>query len=446
DQGRIISIAPATELTANGPIQHIDGSGQYIVPGYNNMHSHALQADNAPAVLAMMLTEGVTGFRQMAGSQRLLANRQDGTLPLNEHTPSLLAMPGDLLLPFNADTIAHAVDQIHRQKAQGADFIKMISTSPPIFYATLEEARRQQIPVLGHLPEGVDPARASTLGFRSIEHLGPGDTVWIGCSSDMENLLAEAEQHPAVKVPPIPGFILRLLSPLVEGWARKYLINPAAFEEEVDVQRLQRAFDTYNPDKCLSLAQLFAANETWMVPTLVRLRTQQLADLPEYRNDPMIPYLIPQSYREWLEVADIFAKLPEASRATFRLAYERQLALTRLMAQAGVPMLAGTDGSGQAPGQSLQQEFGELAKAGLPPLKILQMATIDPARFLHRTDTMGTVAVGKNADLILLDGNPLTDVANLGRITAVVRAGHYHSRQDLDQIKARIAEGQGHLR
>jgi imidazolonepropionase-like amidohydrolase len=448
DSGRIVRIAPVSELASNPESQHIDARGQYVVPGYNNMHSHVLTADNASAVLALMLVEGVTGFRQMGGSPELLARRRESTLPLNEHTPALLATPGDLLLPFNASTVADAVEQIRNQKAEGADFIKVGSTSPEVFYAALDEAKRQGIPIVGHLPEGVDPARASSLGYRSIEHLGPGDTIWIGCSRNEAQLLAEAAQHPVLKAPPfkMPRFVQEVMKPLVADKMRKFLINPAAFEEEADVERMQRAFDSYDLAKCQALAKLFAENDTWMVPTLVRLRTQEYADLPEYRSDPMIPYLIPDAYKEWLGAADTFAKLPASSRTTFRTAYKKQLELTRMVAEAGVPMMTGTDGSGQAPGEALGQEFDQLAAAGLSPLKILQMTTIAPARFLGRTATMGTVAVGRDADLVLFSENPLASVANLRRITGVVRAGHYYSRQDLDTLKARIAAGKGYLR
>ncbi len=135
----------------------------------------------------------------------------------------------------------------------------------------------------------------------------------------------------------------------------------------------------------------------------------------------------------------------ECHVSAFREAYRRQLALTKLFSEAGVPMMAGTDGSGQAPGQSLAQEFDVLAKAGLSPLKILQMTTLDPARFLGRTSHMGSVAPGGDADLVLLDADPIASVQNMHRIAGVVRADIYHSRQDLDALAARVAAGHGYL-
>ena len=91
------------------------------------------------------------------------------------------------------------------------------------------------------------------------------------------------------------------------------------------------------------------------------------------------------------------------------------------------------------PGVSLHREFGLLAAGGLAPLDVLQMTTLNGARFLGREATMGTVDEGKNADLVILDANPLADVANLDKIAGVVLAGTYYSKQALDQMKSDVA-------
>ena len=102
--------------------------------------------------------------------------------------------------------------------------------------------------------------------------------------------------------------------------------------------------------------------------------------------------------------------------------------------------MVGTDGGGQAPGQSIHQEFDELAKAGLSPFKILQMSTLYPAEFLGRTATMGSVDIGKNADIVILYGDPVESVRNLHNIAGVVRAGFYYSQADLDALRTRAKE------
>jgi len=440
DQGSIVSIAPTAEVSKDPLVTSIDATGRFAIPGFNNMHMHVIDQADSSSVLARMLADGVTGFRQMTGSPELLGERRDGTLPIGKDAPALLLMPGSLLTPFNVGSADRVTDEIRQQKNQGADFIKVGLVSPEVFFAAIAEGKRVGLPVLGHLQAGVDAAKASQAGFRSIEHLGPGDSIWIGCSTEGAALLADAAQHPAMKAPPIkiPAFVEKMLMKRLQ----KRLINPAAFDDAASTTRLQRAFDTYSEAKCRALAKVFVANDTWNVPTLVRLRTQELADSPEYLSDPALPDIPAESVKAWREVTDTFHKLPAAMHATYREAYQRQLALTKLFDNAGVRMMVGTDGGGQAPGQSIHQEFDELAKAGLPPVKILQMATLNPAEFLGRTATMGSIDAGKNADLVLLNGNPVESVQNLHKISGVVRAGFYYSQANLDALRARAKEPQ----
>jgi len=116
------------------------------------------------------------------------------------------------------------------------------------------------------------------------------------------------------------------------------------------------------------------------------------------------------------------------------------------MATAGVPMMVGTDGGGfKTPGSSIHQEFDELEKAGLSPLTVLQMATFNPARYLGRESTMGQIAPGQNADIVVLDANPIESVQNLHSISAVIRGGRYYTGMQLEALRQRVAAGRGLL-
>lgn len=132
----------------------------------------------------------------------------------------------------------------------------------------------------------------------------------------------------------------------------------------------------------------------------------------------------------------------EVDRNTLRQEMDLEFRLVRLFGEAGVDMLTGTDYGGAlvVPGVALHQEFDLLAQAGLSALKVLQMATLDGARFLGRESEMGTVDVGKRADLVLLERNPLDRVANLHGIAGVMRSGRYYARQALDAMKQEVAE------
>lgn len=436
---KIVRIEPAGTAAPAAGAQVVAAQGQFVVPGYLDMHAHPLGPDDPSASLALMLAEGVTGFRQMQGSPELLEQRRAGTLPLGADAPALMALPGTILTPVNAGSAAAAaaVAEVRAQKAAGADFIKVISVSVPTFFAAQAEARRLGLPFVGHLPEGVAVEAASKGGMKSIEHLGPGGGLLVACSTEEAALREELERLPPVKGPPNIPFIGKLLA----GSIQKRLINPTVFSTPESAARIQRAIDTYSDAKDRQLAARFIADGTWQVPTLIRLRTMYFGDAPEYRNNPNLRYVPAATVQQWQNVAQGFTtKLPPASKATYQNLYALQLKLVKLFEELHVPMLAGSDlgGGWLVPGFSLHQEFDELQKAGLAPLTILQMTTLNGATFLGRTATMGSVEVGKNANLVLFDANPLADAQNLHKIHAVVRAGRYYSPADLKNLKRKV--------
>jgi imidazolonepropionase-like amidohydrolase len=440
--GRIVEVSPRGTARQDPATEQIDATGKFIVPGYNDMHSHAMNLGDPSGSLALMLAEGVTGFRQMSGSPALLRKRRDNTLPIGSAAPALLETPGTILTPLNAGSAEAAAAEIRRQHAQGADFVKMVMADPDVFMAAVNEAVAVGIPILGHLQEGVDVVAASRAGFRSVEHLGPGSPVWASCSSIDEELRSEAYERPVIKAPP---FKIPFLERFVAWRMQNLLVNPAAFSEPIDVARIQRALDTYSADKAAAVAAQLAEHGTWQVPTLVRLRSMEYAGAPEYESDELMAYLPRKNIKRWRKVTAKFLAMPVEAQTTYRDLYPRQLSIAKLFADSGVRMMTGTDGgSMMAPGLTLKQEFAELAKAGLSPLKILQMTTINPAQYLGREDTVGTVQPGCNADLVVLDANPLEAVENLHRINAVVRAGTHYSASQLAALKDRVAADRRH--
>jgi imidazolonepropionase-like amidohydrolase len=425
--GRIVAVAGPEALT--GDVRVIDGGGRFAVPGYNNMHVHTLQGANSRAYLATMLAEGVTGIRQMAASEDLLRYRAEGRLPLTEYAPALLALPGALLSPFTAGSAEDARAEVSRQKKQGADFVKIVVYDRESFLAALDQAHREGLPTAGHLPPDVSVAEASTLGFTCVEHFGTGSNIWIACSSEHDSLWGR--EKPAL---PVPGWVLDL--PFAEsvsaGPMSKRLINPAAFATEPAVTLLRQALDAFDEARARVLARTLAANRTWQTPTLVRLRTQYLADAPEYRQDPGLALMSAAERADREDVLGTFTKLPATTRETYRKAYETCVRMTGICHAAGVPMMIGTDGQGATPGQTMRQEFVQWAAAGISPLDILRAATTSPAAYLGRSSRTGRITPGMDADFLLLDADPLADAANLSSVSAVIRAGHHLTR---DQIR-----------
>jgi imidazolonepropionase-like amidohydrolase len=443
DQGRIVALETSGAERSHPSATTIDATGKFIVPGYNDMHSHILELDDPSGALALLLAEGVTGFRQMSGSPERLEQRRKNALPIGNNDPALLELPGTVLTPLNAATAEAAIVEMALQKKQGADFVKSALISGSVLRAALGEARRIGIPLLGHLQDGLDAAEAAQLGFKSIEHLGPGATLWIGCSTEEAQMTQELTSVPLMKAPPLK---IPFIRQLIMWRLQSILVNPSAFVPPSYAARLQRALDTYSEAKCRVLAQKFVAAGTWHVPTLVRLRSQELADLPQYANDPYLRFMPKSRVKRWQRVTRRFSQLPAAMRKTYAEAYPRQAGLAKLLSDEGVRMMTGSDGGCMlGPGLTLQEEFVELGKAGIAALKVLQMTTINAAEYLGRTSTMGTVEPGRNADLVLLDANPLERVENLSAIAGVVRAGNYNSRQQLDALKERVATGRGYI-
>ncbi len=449
DQGRVAAIAPAGAQPPPAAARRVDGQGLFAVPGYNDMHVHALTDVELSAGLALMLANGITGFRQMAGTPQLWQQRAAGTLPLSTSTPALLAMPGELLTPLNAGSPEAAVKAVVEQKAAGVDFVKAVMASPTAFMAALEKCQELGVPLAGHLPEGADAAAAARAGMRAIEHMGPRDTVLLSCSTDEAALRQELARLPAPRALPAPRVRLPLLGWLVAAMMRNMVINPLVGMPPAALARMRRILDTYSEDKARQIAEVFATCGTWHVPTLIRARTMALGDAPEYLHDPNLRYVPPRVVQTWRKTAQKFtaAFSPEA-KATLQRLYAHQVKLIPLFEAARVPMLAGSDEGGSGwvvPGFSLHQEFDELEKAGLSPLRVLQMTTLNPAQFLGRTAEMGTIEAGKQADIVLLQANPLDSVQNLHRIAGVIRAGVYHSGAALQAFLHTIEQQHGRL-
>ncbi len=442
DGGKIVKIGKAGSLVAKGSAKVVDARGKFVVPGYWEMHGHAIDSPDRVDNLALMLASGITGLRQMSGSDALLAERKAGTLMPASDTPELLAMPGLILLRSNSANPPMGIAEVDKQKTEGADFIKTIDVSVPTFFAAQAEATKVGLPYDGHLSTGVDAAKASEAGMRGIEHLGPQETMLISCSTDeaaMREAIAKrlAAMAPAIP-PPVGGVSLSLSKAATSNpTLSRALADPTSFP------KLQHVIDTYSEDKCRALAKVFVAHGTWQIPTLIRIRTSQFGDDPVYSGDPNLQYVGQATRQLWSGIAAQFtAKITPENKATLAQFYALQLKVAKLFDDSGVRMLAGSDFGGMwlVAGFSLHQEFDQLAAAGFKPLRVLQMTTLDAADFLHRTQTDGTVEIGKNANLVLLSADPTQSVANLHTVVGVMRGGQYYSADQLAALKKRVAD------
>lgn len=428
DGGRIQTVTGGA-VRIGGTATAIDASGKYLVPGFLDMHVHSMEnADISPNDWPMMIASGITGVRQMSGSADIIAR----TRRLNADSaagrvdaPEIVQVPGTI---FGGQAIDEAGARafVQTQKAAGSDFVKMVAGNRAALTGLFDEAKKISQTVSGHLPTTISASELSAMGMRSIEHLGGAYGVLLDCSTD------EATLRPAIlALPPIPLGFGGPTSPRVS--------DSNAFEP------FYRAIQaSYSEDKCKALAATFVKNNTWQVPTLIRVRTMAFSADAAYRTDPNLAYVGKTTRALWSQLSTMFeTTVRPSAAASLQQFYALQLRATLLFKRQGVKMLAGTDTGGiwVIPGISLHQEFHELASAGLTPLEVLQSTTLNGAEFLGRQATMGTVDAGKRGDLVLLDANPIDDVANLDRIAGVMLGGKYFAKAALDQMKADVATG-----
>ena len=248
DGGKIVQIARAGSVKAGAGAMVIDARDKYLVPGFLDMHVHSFNAPDPSDSLHLMLANGITGVRQMSGSPELLAQRRDGKLVLPADGPALLAMPGTILTGANAGTVEAAVAEVDRQKEMGADFIKVIDVKPDPFFAALAEAKRLGLAFDGHLQPTAEVEKAADAGMTGIEHLGPKESVLLGCSTD-EAALRKLIAATPPKAPPSAG------GPAPAEVALRATTNPIMATDPIEFDIMKRVVATYSDDKCRALAK-----------------------------------------------------------------------------------------------------------------------------------------------------------------------------------------------
>jgi imidazolonepropionase-like amidohydrolase len=283
-------------------------------------------------------------------------------------------------------------------KLRGADFIKLQSLIPrDAVFAIAEEAKRQEIPFEGHVPDAVHASEMSEAGMKSFEHL---IGIFEGSSPAEDDFLKGNK---------------------TEG----------------------RFLATFEPARAASLASILAKNQTWQCPTLVWERGGNLIDASDFSKDTRVKY-VPSSWKTktWKRFTEEITQGYGTDDLTIRKRFvEKELEVVGMLHKTGVPFLAGTDtpaGVYIFPGDSLHEELQRFVAAGFTPLEALQTATINPARFFGMENQLGTVEKGKLADLVLLSGNPLGDIANTQKIAGVIVNGRYFYRAELDKMLGRV--------
>lgn len=420
DRAKIDSLGAGAEIKIPPDARRIDCTGKFLIPGLWDMHVHVAGGTADPkwaraSLLPLLLANGVTGIRDMGGDLDALQSwrkeRNAGALV----SPRIIAA-GPFLAdarPGTPDTISvktpedahHAVQQVRQR---GADFVKILSTpSRESYFAIGEEAKAQGLAFVGHVPDSISAIEASNAGQKSIEHIFYSNLAF-DCSANESSLRRQRAQA-----------------------AEKH-------DQAVAAKIRSAAEASFDPQKANALWQTFIRNKTWIVPTLVAIQTiahqRELAAQP---NDSRLAFVPPALRAKWTPAAIDRDLSPEVENWYREQAdYDREIA--RAMHAAGVLMMAGSDSLDpfNFPGASLHQELKLFVEAGFSPMAALQSATVNPARFLDRdgSDGFGALAPGRLADIVILDANPLDDIANTEKIRAVIIDGRLFDRPALDRL------------
>jgi imidazolonepropionase-like amidohydrolase len=403
----------------------VDGTGKFLIPGLWDMHVHGASDARAPWSHLLFLANGVVGVRDMSGPPDAHAWRAAQASNVDPSPTIYLGSPIiDGPNPVWPDSIvvtneAQGREVVEQQRERSADFIKVYSKlSRNAYFAIADEANKCGIPFEGHVPESVTAEEASRAGQKSIEHL---TRVADACSRDETSIDSE-----------------------MQGQEALFRAPGATMAQKIDsgkniIRLNMRVVETFDEATARSLFALFVKNRTWQCPTLTLLRAQ--IDDPLVANDPRLKYLSAEVRAKW--DVGYYKNVPPGPRAAIvilnRLQFDESLRLVGLMYRAGVPILAGTDTMNPQcfPGFGLHDELALLVDAGLSPLAALQAATRNAAEFMGQLDRRGTIEVGKTADLVLLDKDPLADIHNTRTIQAVVLSGNFYPRRALDAMLAK---------
>lgn len=373
----------------------IDGKDKYLVPGLTDMHVHVKEENE----LVLFAANGVTSIRNMwggAGALRLMgfpdhlvwrekiANGEMFGPTLYTSGPIMEGPPKTMPLMDVYDTPEAAAEAVKWQVSQGYDFIKVYDyLDLPTYNTVIETAHSLNVEVVGHIPKHVGLERALSSGQKTIEHLS--------------------------------GFI--------DNDAGEYIIPEDALP---------------------SYAQSIKAAGAWVCPTIAVYQMHvPNEDLHTLETRTEMAYVSPGMKLTW----QYFSRPGSMSNITYQGDYparirEMFISTTSILHENGVRFIVGTDSDNPylVPGFSLLDELDYLVQAGFTPYEALEAGTRNPAEALGKLDEFGTVEVGKRADLILLEDNPLSDINNIRHRTGVMLRGQWYSETQLQDNLHELVE------
>jgi imidazolonepropionase-like amidohydrolase len=388
ERGRIVAVGRETDVKIPLGATIVDVHGKTILPGLWDMHAHFEQVEWGPVYLAAGVTtardcgnefEFITAVRDAIANGRglgprlLLAGVVDGTSPF-----SLGVQP--------VDTPEQARMWTDRYHDAGFEQIKIYSSVKlEELKVIIQEAHRLGMTVTGHVPEGLNAYQVVEAGQDQINHI---------------QYVADI-MH--ASLPPNGGEV-------TSGWRQRALLVP-----EIDL----------NSPEARKAVAFLKAHGTVIDPTIAlsELFTATTAK-PPASFEPGVNDVAPEMVEQ---IADVGP--PTERSALNERVYKKELEIVGALHRAGIPIVAGTDQA--VPGHSLHRELELYVEAGFTPMEAIQAATLVPARVMGLDREVGTIQEGKRADLIVIDGDPLTEIRNTRNVEFTITNGRMYTSADL---------------
>lgn len=381
--GRIAQIDHVDSVPVPKGSTVVDGTDRYLMPGLAEMHAHVTGTDprQVDRMSTLFVANGITTIRGMLGRPSHLRLRDQ--FESGEVFGPRLVTSGPSLNGRSVSGATDAARQVREQKAAGYDFIKVHpGLSRDEFVALANTANEIGIPYAGHVPVAAGVREALRSNMATIDHLD--------------------------------GYFAALLPASSGGSGGFGGLFGVMLADELDVDEIPR----------IVAATLDAG--TWNVPTEVLIE-QLIDDTPvvELKRRPEARYVSAETVRGWVATKEAQLSDRTFDPETAALAIELRRRLIYELHKAGAGLLLGSDApqTFNVPGFSTHRELDALVAAGLTPFEALRTGTVAVAKFLDSNG--GIIAEGKDADMILLDANPLEDIRNAARIHGVMLRGRW---------------------
>jgi len=402
---RILIVGPTTEVKVPSRAARVDGKGKFLIPGLAEMHAHIPGGQAADSVvertLYLYVAGGVTTIRGMLGHPRHLELRSRAAH--SELVSPTIYTSGPSLNGNSVPTVQSALTMVAEQKAAGYDFLKIHpGIRREVFDSLSAAARRAGMRMAGHVPLEVGLDRALEVPYATIDHL----------DGYVEAMVARG-------------------APVKATESQLFGLN---LGEHLDTTRLR------------SLVQRTREAGVWNVPTQTLMdNLSPSSSLDALTQRPEMRYVPRATQSEWAEAKRTILTETGSTRASGGRTMEARRRLIRALHAGGAGLLLGSDAPQiyNVPGFSIHRELESLVAAGLTPYQALETGTRNVAVFFGTSVQTGTIEVGKRADLVLLDGNPLTDIRNTGRQSGVMLRGRWLARAEIQARLDAIATSAG---